>query len=185
MSLQFSGARLNVRRRQCGLTQEKLGQLLGVSPTLVGFWERGQRKPSSVQIHKLADALGCPDNAFIENLPDEVSGEWQTSPAYSSDILRAVLLLSNASGLRLKFDTDKSFKVNFEDTSPALRSSLSQLGYLLDAVSSGDQRLDWQSILDPWAQKQLDMLAAVPLDGNETQSNKPDNEQIERDTRSE
>jgi transcriptional regulator with XRE-family HTH domain len=50
----------NMTRARIGakLTQEQLGQQLGVSRTQVSMWERGRRLPSYRFMYAIADALG-------------------------------------------------------------------------------------------------------------------------------
>ncbi|MCB2224615.1 MAG: helix-turn-helix domain-containing protein [Actinobacteria bacterium] len=45
------------RRRELGLSQTRVAHALGVSPLLVGRWERGEADPDPLQMRALADAL--------------------------------------------------------------------------------------------------------------------------------
>jgi transcriptional regulator with XRE-family HTH domain len=45
-------------RRRKGLTQQKLGALVGVTPQTVKLWEHGTVQPRWAYIPKLAEALG-------------------------------------------------------------------------------------------------------------------------------
>jgi transcriptional regulator with XRE-family HTH domain len=46
-------------RRQAGLSQVELAELLGVRQSSVSQWERGSTKPSTVHLLTLAARLGC------------------------------------------------------------------------------------------------------------------------------
>jgi len=50
---------LIIRRKELGLTQKTLGEMLGVADDLVAKWETGARKPSGFLLFCWADALGC------------------------------------------------------------------------------------------------------------------------------
>ena len=55
----FIGKNILRYRKEKGLTQEKLGELLGVSPQAVSKWERDQTMPDSFLLPRLADIFGC------------------------------------------------------------------------------------------------------------------------------
>ncbi len=42
-------------RKEAGISQKKLAEQIGVSQASIGYWEKGQRTPSAVAIHKLAN----------------------------------------------------------------------------------------------------------------------------------
>lgn len=45
-------------RKEQGLTQAELGELLGCTQTCVGNWENGQRTPSLKMAGRIADTFG-------------------------------------------------------------------------------------------------------------------------------
>ena len=52
------GERVKSARKNKGITQEKLADMVGVSTTYIGFIEQGQRLPSIKTSDKIARALG-------------------------------------------------------------------------------------------------------------------------------
>lgn len=52
------GERIKVQRKNCGLSQEKLAELAGVSRQAVTKWEAGNSAPSTENLLKLAEILG-------------------------------------------------------------------------------------------------------------------------------
>lgn len=52
------GARIAALRRHKGMSQEKLAQALGVSPSAVGMYEQGRREPSGAMLVTLARLFG-------------------------------------------------------------------------------------------------------------------------------
>lgn len=51
------GRRLALVRKQKGITQEKLAELVEVHRTYIGFIEQGKRNPSIGNVYKIATAL--------------------------------------------------------------------------------------------------------------------------------
>jgi transcriptional regulator with XRE-family HTH domain len=51
--------RVRARRKELGLTRERLAVASGVSFMSVVLWERGQRQPRPAQLAVLAKALRC------------------------------------------------------------------------------------------------------------------------------
>ena len=56
--------RISTGRKQAGITQEALGDFLGVSGSTVKNWERGTSLPSSKTLFALAQALGISGTIF-------------------------------------------------------------------------------------------------------------------------
>lgn len=50
--------RIRALRQQAGLSQQALGQQLGVSAVAVGKWERGQTQPDIHALARMADIFG-------------------------------------------------------------------------------------------------------------------------------
>lgn len=46
-------------RQECGLTQEQLADLSGLSQQYISGLEQGRRNPTIVTVHELAQALGA------------------------------------------------------------------------------------------------------------------------------
>lgn len=68
---QAFGRRLRELRRLRGLTQEQLGELIGVSYQHIGMLERGRRSPSVEMLISLCCALDCScDSLFEDSLPN-------------------------------------------------------------------------------------------------------------------
>lgn len=60
------GERIKEQRKRAGMSQEKLAEALSVSRQAVTKWEAGQSAPSSDNLFKLAEALGCPVSALLD-----------------------------------------------------------------------------------------------------------------------
>lgn len=61
------GARLRLRRNMLGLSQEKLGQLIGLTFQQVQKYERGANRIGASRLHELSRVLDVPVSFFFED----------------------------------------------------------------------------------------------------------------------
>jgi transcriptional regulator with XRE-family HTH domain len=59
------GARLRLRRRMLGLSQEKLGEMIGLTFQQVQKYERGANRIGASRLHKLSEVLDVPVSFFF------------------------------------------------------------------------------------------------------------------------
>ncbi len=64
------GERIKERRIGSGMSQEKLAELLDVSRQAVTKWEAGQSAPSSDNLFRLAEVLGCLVSELLDGGPE-------------------------------------------------------------------------------------------------------------------
>lgn len=57
---------IKVIRRQKGMTQADLAEMLGVTPAAISRYESGERIPDIVTAAKIANALGCKVDDLIK-----------------------------------------------------------------------------------------------------------------------
>ncbi|TXG81857.1 MAG: XRE family transcriptional regulator [Sphingomonadales bacterium] len=67
------GMRLRARRRILGMTQEKLGELLGLTFQQVQKYERGANRIGSSRLFELSQILQTPVSYFFEGMSGEAS----------------------------------------------------------------------------------------------------------------
>ncbi|HEY2993347.1 MAG TPA: helix-turn-helix domain-containing protein [Methylomirabilota bacterium] len=84
----FIGQRLRALRKERGLTQDKLGELSGLSGKFIGEVERGQKSISIDSLYAVAVALQTP----LPSLVDVRVGEYATPP--SEDVERIYALMA-------------------------------------------------------------------------------------------
>ncbi len=60
------GSRIRMRRMILGMSQERLGEAIGVTFQQVQKYERGASRVSAGRLHSLAGALGVPVSYFFE-----------------------------------------------------------------------------------------------------------------------
>lgn len=100
------GARVKMRRKLIGMSQEKLGEALGVTFQQVQKYEKGTNRIGGSNLHKISQALNVPVSFFFEGLSEIAE------PA--SDEMRDLLAnVLTADGLRL---TKAFFSIRRERT---------------------------------------------------------------------
>lgn len=62
------GKRLREVRKQKNLTQEKLAEILGMSPNFIGMIERGERNTTVDNMFRISNALGISLKEFFDKL---------------------------------------------------------------------------------------------------------------------
>jgi transcriptional regulator with XRE-family HTH domain len=70
------GRRLRLRRTLLGMSQERLGQLLGLTFQQIQKYERGVNRIGSSRLYELGQILDVPVSFFFDDMPDgEEAGE--------------------------------------------------------------------------------------------------------------
>src|SRR5271163_5343803 len=64
------GARIRLRRRMQGVSQEKLADALGLTFQQVQKYERGANRVSASKLYEIATALQAPVSYFFDGLAD-------------------------------------------------------------------------------------------------------------------
>ncbi len=79
------GARMKLRRTLMGMSQERLGEALGLTFQQVQKYERGVNRVSASRLYDLARVLDVPISFFFDDLPDAVTAVYgQTPGGYSA-----------------------------------------------------------------------------------------------------
>lgn len=55
-------------RKAKGLTQEELARQIGVSESMVSFYENGLKEPTIAKLHQIAAVLGCQAKDLIREI---------------------------------------------------------------------------------------------------------------------
>jgi transcriptional regulator with XRE-family HTH domain len=82
------GSRVRMRRLILSMSQEKLGDAIGLTFQQVQKYEKGTNRMGSSRLQQIANALQVPVTFFFEGAPDQskLDGKAQ-SPAFVSDFL--------------------------------------------------------------------------------------------------
>lgn len=113
------GARVRLRRTMLSLSQEKLGESLGITFQQIQKYEKGTNRIGASRLQKLSEILKTPVSFFFEDVPgsrQNITGELSEtdSPNYVVDFL------SSSEGLQL----NKAF-ANIKD--PKVRKKIIDL----------------------------------------------------------
>lgn len=65
------GKRIKEQRKKCGLSQEKVAELVGVSRQAVTKWEVGQSAPSTENLFRLAEIFGTTVDILLDSKETE------------------------------------------------------------------------------------------------------------------
>lgn len=93
------GSRIRLRRNMLGISQEKLGESLGITFQQIQKYEKGTNRVGASRLQAISSILGVPVAFFFEDAPGEnagsVRGMEDSSTTYVVDFL------SSAEGLQL------------------------------------------------------------------------------------
>src|SRR6201991_2394823 len=86
------GSRVRMRRMMLGMSQEKLGDALGLTFQQVQKYEKGANRIGASRLQQMSDILQVPISFFFEGAPQQAgdpSGGFadSPSPAYVADFL--------------------------------------------------------------------------------------------------
>jgi transcriptional regulator with XRE-family HTH domain len=94
------GGRVRMRRMLIGMSQEKLGEQLGLTFQQVQKYEKGSNRISASRLYRMGEVLGVPVQFFYEELPEikEGSAAGVTAGAGEAAIME---FLASSEGLQL------------------------------------------------------------------------------------
>jgi transcriptional regulator with XRE-family HTH domain len=104
------GSRLRMRRQIISMSQEKLGELLGITFQQVQKYEKGTNRISASRLYYAAKILGVPVQAFFEDLPNAEGTVGFSEPASDNTVMTSLM---NSEGIQLAKafrDADSSTK---------------------------------------------------------------------------
>ncbi len=86
------GARIRLRRRTLGLSQQALAEALGLTFQQVQKYERGANRVSSSRLYEIARVLSCSVGYFFDGLPDPAVGDDEPEASRLETTVHALLL---------------------------------------------------------------------------------------------
>lgn len=104
------GSRIRMRRQLISMSQEKLGELLGITFQQVQKYEKGSNRISASRLFYAAKILGVPVQAFFEDLPGTEGDAGFNEPSEENSVMSSMM---NAEGIKLAKafrDADNSTK---------------------------------------------------------------------------
>jgi transcriptional regulator with XRE-family HTH domain len=94
------GSRVRLRRNMLGMSQEKLGERLGITFQQVQKYEKGTNRVGASRLQAIASILDAPVSFFFEDAPGQGSGQ---TGGFSEDngASYVVDFISSSEGLQL------------------------------------------------------------------------------------
>jgi len=100
---QHVGNRVRMRRMFLGMSQEKLGEALGLTFQQVQKYEKGTNRIGASRLHEIARVLGVPVQYFYEDAPSAHAGAIGEQPGFAERQSESYVVdfLSTRDGLEL------------------------------------------------------------------------------------
>ena len=93
------GSRIRLRRNMVGMSQEKLGEMLGITFQQIQKYEKGTNRVGASRLQAISSILSVPVAFFFEDAPGQAGSEAgmseDSSPGYVADFI------NSAEGLQL------------------------------------------------------------------------------------
>lgn len=94
------GSRIRLRRNMLGMSQEKLGESLGITFQQIQKYEKGTNRVGASRLQAIASILTVPVSFFFEDAPGH-EGNGQQGLAEDSQTAYVVDFMNSAEGLQL------------------------------------------------------------------------------------
>ena len=114
------GARIRMRRQLINMSQERLGELLGITFQQVQKYEKGSNRISASRLFYASKTLGVPVQFFFDGLPGSETGEGLRESGSGDEFTAAMM---SPEGVQLA----KAFKEAESSTKRKLIASLARL----------------------------------------------------------
>jgi len=95
------GSRVRLRRMMLSMSQEKLGESLGITFQQIQKYEKGTNRIGASRLQHIARVLSVPVSYFFEDAPGQLEGDPAAGFAESSSASFVVDFLSSTEGLQL------------------------------------------------------------------------------------
>ena len=97
------GSRVRMRRMLAGLSQEKLGERLGLTFQQVQKYEKGSNRISASRLFQMGQILGVPVQFFFEELPEHAKHTLDAAPGFAESDQETLIMdfLNSSEGLQL------------------------------------------------------------------------------------
>lgn len=95
------GGRVRLRRMYIGMSQEKLGELLGLTFQQVQKYEKGANRIGASRLFQISQILGVPVQFFFDDLPAELESSSATGFSEDDPAEFVMSFVSSSEGLML------------------------------------------------------------------------------------
>lgn len=95
------GSRIRLRRNMLGMSQEKLGERLGITFQQIQKYEKGTNRVGASRLQAIANILGVPVAFFFEDLPGADGDPGRSGFAEDNAATLAMEFCTSSEGLQL------------------------------------------------------------------------------------
>lgn len=138
------GSRVRMRRMLIAMSQEKLGDSLGLTFQQVQKYEKGSNRIGASRLYQIARVLGVPISFFYEGLSGDGEGGGEIDQAEADQSAFELGMLSSSEGIQL----NSAF---FSIRDPKVRKKILDLVKALGAVEGFDEADEDEPELAPLA----------------------------------
>lgn len=128
------GGRVRMRRTLLGMSQEKLGEAIGLTFQQVQKYERGTNRIGASRLHDLSKVLDVPIGFFFEEL-----GDWQATKAATKAMGFAEEQADFDLDPMAKRETLELVRAYYRIKDPAVRKRLFEMCKALAAAGEGEE----------------------------------------------
>ena len=104
------GSRIRMRRQIISMSQEKLGELLGITFQQVQKYEKGSNRISASRLFYAAKILGVPVQAFFEDLPGTEGESGFGEPNEQNSVMSSLMNTEGSQLAKAFRDADNTTK---------------------------------------------------------------------------
>lgn len=108
--VETTGDRIKACRREKGLTQGELGEMVGLSTTAIMRYEKNMREPKAQAFHAIAEVLGVSEDYLLCRTDDPTPQDTTVESAFVSSE-RAIIFRERLSAYLKTFDSEDIFEV--------------------------------------------------------------------------
>ncbi len=103
------GTRLRDKRKELGITQPQLAEILGVSQSAIGSWETDTNSPRATLLYDLFDILHCDANYLFQDETRELYKD-KATPSEFENIIKKYRLLDTHGKEMVDFTLNKEYE---------------------------------------------------------------------------
>lgn len=129
------GARVRLRRTLLGMSQEKLGEAIGLTFQQVQKYERGANRIGASRLFDLSRVLEVPVSFFFDEMPDNAASQ---SPRMMMAGVVEEIELEAENDPMTKRETLELVRAYYKISDPTVRKRLFELAKSLATVTEGD-----------------------------------------------
>ena len=157
------GESIKAARKRAKLSQKELGKILGVSGSMIGQYESGQRNPKPSTLQRIADALGVPEPE-LQGLTYYGHGVWLNEAKLTKEQIEEGMKLFIAQEKEIELQQKKEENRRRLDTAYGLLN--------IDGQSVAVERVEELTEIPRYQRQDAPQSPPAPQPGTDTPSQK-------------